>query len=259
MDETEKNGLDRYHELQARAKGLGVETINVSTELLEAAIKAKLAQPSSEKPKPGITAEQAAEIQEKARFEFEIQEKFRLERQVQIDRAAIVTKARSRGISIDIPEKPTELELAKARLTLDMKKAEIRPSPETVAIESSKRGYYIFTNLEQDDAGHTINPGGKHVIDLFPDQIHVLSAFHIKFCRQKAVTPIYGRVAVPGLVPGPETVGRMKEECKRTGSKPRFSFEYLGEAPQDAPFGIVTDMKILDGLRQPVEELYQTA
>ncbi|KKL05118.1 hypothetical protein LCGC14_2609270, partial [marine sediment metagenome] len=56
----------------------------------------------------------------------------------------------------------------------------------------------------------------------------------------------YERVTVPG----PPREGQLGEECKRVGSKPRFSFEYLGEAPQDAPFGLVTDTKILDKLKQ---------
>ena len=248
MDSTEeKNGLNRYHKLQAEAKELGI-TASGNAEQLEAAIAAKKA----DAPKTGLTPEEAKKIDARLKYEFEAQEKYRAERQTQIDRASIITEAKSLKIPIDLPEKPTELELAQARLLLGMKKVEVRPSPETVAIESSKRGYYIFTNREQDDAAHTVSPGGKYIIYLIPDQIHVLSEYHVKFFRQKAVTPIYNRVAVPG----PPVEGRMGEECKRTGSKPRFAFEYLGEAPQDAPFGIVTDTKILDELKpQPLEVL----
>ena len=245
MEETSKTGLDRYHELQAKAKKLGIPN-NGSTEQLEAAIEAHV----TSEPKTGLTAEDAAKIDVRLKYEFDQQEKFRAKRQIRIDRATIVTEAESLGISIDLPEEPTELELAKARQDLGMKKVEIKPSPETLKIESSKRGYYIFTNREQDDASHTINPGGKYTIHLIPDQVHVLSKFHVDFCRRKAVQPVYGRVPVPG----PYVEGRMGEECKRTGSKPRFGFEYLGEAPQDAPFGMVTDMKILEKVT-PKEEV----
>jgi hypothetical protein len=245
MDSTEeKNGLSRYQELKAEAKALGIKASG-NAEQLEAAIAAKKA----ESPKTGLTPEEAKKIDAKLKYEFEVQEKFRAKRQTQIDRASIVTEAKSLKIPIDLPEKPTELELAKARLLLGIKKVEVRPSPETVAIESGKRGYYIFTNREQDDAAHTVSPGGKYIIHLIPDQIHVLSEYHVKFFRQKAVTPVYQRVPVAG----PLVEGRMGEECKRTGSKQRFAFEYLGEAPQDAPFGIVTDTKILDELKQPLE------
>lgn len=241
---TPEDGRKRYHRLKAEAKELGITVVG-NAEQLEAAIAA-----AKETPKKGLTAEEAAQIDARLKYEFEVQEKFRAERQMKIDRASIIVESKSLGIPIELPEKPTELELAKARQLLGMKKTEIKPSPETVAIESSERGYYIFTNREQDDAAHTVNPGGKYIIHLIPDQIHVLSAFHIKFFRQKAVTPIYQRVPVAG----PPIEGRMGEECKRTGSKPRFAFEYLGKAPQDAPFGMVTNTKILNELQpQPLE------
>ena len=244
-----EDGRVIYHKLKAKAKELGI-TGKLNTEQLEAAIAAKEAVGSTETPKTGITPEEAVKIDARLKYEFEVQEKFRAERQIQIDRASIIVESKTLGIPVDLPEKPTELELAKARKFLGMKKVEIKPSPETVAIESSKRGYYIFTNREQDDAAHTVCTGGKYIIHLIPDQIHVLSEFHVKFFRQKAVTPVYQRVPVAG----PPIEGRMGEECKRTGSKPRFAFDYLGEAPQDAPFGLVTNTKILDELKpQPLE------
>jgi len=150
--------------------------------------------------------------------------------------------------------------LAKARQSLGLKKIEIRPSPETVAIEggkdpvtgkmvvASKRGYYTFMNLEQDDASHTANLGGKYIIHLIAGQVHVLSEYHIKTWRRIAVTPKYERVPTGVLV-----AGQMGERCVRTGSKRRWMFEYLAEAPDDAPFGMVTDMEILNEV-MPKEE-----
>lgn len=248
-DKVTETGLQRFRRLQGEAKELGIPTSGSADELEAAIAKAKKPASDPEPPKAGLTAKEAGKIEARLKYEFEIQEKFRAERQMKLDRASIIVESKSLGIPIDLPEKPTELELAKARLSLGMKKIEIKPSPETVAIESSKRGYYIFTNREQDDAAHTVCPGGKYIIHLIPDQIHVLSEFHIKFFRQKAVTPIYQRVTVPG----PIIEGQMGEECKRTGSKPRFAFEQLAEAPQDAPFGMVTNTKILDELKQPLE------
>lgn len=237
-----EDGRVRYHKLKAQAKELGITTGNLNTEQLEAAIAAK-------KPEHGISVEEAAKIDARLKYEFEVQEKFRAERQIQIDRASIIVESQSLKIPVDLPEKPTELELAKARKLLGIKKIEVKPSPETVGIETSKRGYYIFTNREQDDAAHTVNLGGKYIIHLIPDQIHVLSEYHINRWRQIATVPVYKRVPVAG----PLIEGQMGEECKRTGGKPRFAFDYLGEAPPDAPFGLVTDTKILDELRQPLE------
>ncbi|MHC4322710.1 MAG: hypothetical protein ACYSUX_00390 [Planctomycetota bacterium] len=246
MEENEatKAGLERYHELQREAKSLGLPTSG-SLEQLEKIIAQAKAAPATKG--DGITAEEAKRIEASLKYEHEFREKLRAERQVQVDRAAIITEAKSLNIPITLPEKPTELELAKARLSLGMKKKEVKPSPETIAIESSKKGYYMFTNREQEDAAHTVNPGGKYTIHLIPDQIHVLSEAHIKLFRKHAVVPVYGRVPVPG----PPTEGQLQERCERTGSKPRFAFEYFGEAPKDAPFGMVTDMEVLEELKQP--------
>jgi hypothetical protein len=240
-----KNGLGRYHELQAEAKKLGISASG-SAEQLEAAIEAKKVTGVK---KPGLTPQAAAEFETRMRQEFEIQEKIRAERQAQTERASIMAESEVLKIDVVLPEKPTELQLARARQLLGIKKLEVKPSPETLAIEKSKRGYYIFTNIEQDDAAHTIATGGKYIIHLIPGQVHVLSEFHIRFFRQKAVTPVYSRVPT-----GSTVEGQMGEQCKRTGSKPRFAFDHLGEAPDDAPFGMVTDMEILDKVT-PKEEV----
>ena len=246
-----ENGTQRLHRLREEAKQLGIVG-RMTADEFEATIAQTRAGGIVEKPavaKTGLldlAPEEAAKIDARLKYEFEAQETFRIERQKRIDRATIVTESETLKIPIDLPEHPTELELAKARQTLGIKKLEVKPSPETIGIESSKRGYYVFTNREQDDASHTVNLGGKYFIHLVPDQVHVLSEYHIKTWRRVAVVPVYERVSVPGSA----VEGQMKEECKRTGSKPRFSFEYLGEAPQDAPFGLVTDTKILDKLKQ---------
>ncbi len=244
-----ETGLQRYHRLQREAKELGIKT-SLDAGEIEVAIAAKAAGTSApvDITTGGLAPEEARKIEARLKFESEVQEKFRVERQAKIDRATIIAESEALKIPINLPENPTELQLAKARQQLGLKKKEIKPSPETVAIEASKRGYYVFNNLEQDDASHTANLGGKYFIHLIADQIHVLSEYHVKKWKQIAVQPVYGRVPVPG----PPREGYMGEECKRIGGKSRFLFEYLGEAPSDAPFGMVTDIKVLDELKQPV-------
>ncbi len=227
-------------ELRTEAEELGVNVRNMKPETLKKAIASK----KSEKGPTGISVEEAKKIEARLRYESELAEKFRAERKIKTDRAEIIAKSESLSIPIDLPDNPTELDLAKARRSLNMKEKEVRPSPETVAIEAGKRGYYVFTNREQDDASHTVNPGGKYTIHLIPDQIHVLSEAHIKLIRKTAVTPIYKRIKT-----GSTEEGQMGERCERTGSKPRFAFEFIGPAPQEAPFGLVTDAKILEGLQ----------
>ncbi len=274
-NELKESGMERFRRLQKEAKALGITGHHKSDELailiddykaqgVTEAANIDVAAPVTVK--SGLTVDEAAKIDARLKYEEDAREKFKVARQIQIDRASIVAESESLKIKIELSEKPTELELAKARRLLGMKKIEVKPSPETVRIEGgihpitgktilpSPRGYYKFTNLEQDDAAHTVNPGGKYLIHLIPDQIHVLSEWHIKFFGQKAVTPIYKRVST-GITPGPDTVGKMAEECKRVGGKPRFSFEKVGDAPDDAPFGLVTDIEVLDELRVTEEQL----
>lgn len=250
-NQVQETGTERLKRLRAEAKKLGIKG-RMNGDQFEAAIKAAKEGGSTEPAvkvstdaRHGLTEDEAKKIDARLRYEFEAQEKMRQEITLKKDRASIVAESESLKIEIDLPENPTELQLAKARRTLGMKKEEVKPSPETVGIEASKRGYYVFRNLEQDDAAHTTNPGGKYIINLIPDQIHVLSAYHIKFFKKKAVSPVYARVQT-----GSTKDGDMAEVCERTGNKQRWSFEYLDEAPKDAPFGLVTDMKILNELRQ---------
>lgn len=252
-NQVQETGTERLKRLREEARELGIVG-QMTGDQFEAAIKAKK-EGLTEEPTIGVapptdakyslTPDEAAKIDAKLKYEFEAQEKMRHEITMKKDRASIVAESESLDIEIDLPENPTELQLAKARRMLGMKKEEVKPSPETIGIEASKKGYYTFRNLEQEDAAHTANPGGKYTINLIPDQIHVLSEYHIKFFRKKAVKPVYARVST-----GNTQEGAMGEECKRTGNKQRWSFEHHGEAPQDAPFGLVTDMKILKELRQ---------
>lgn len=253
-NKVEETGMERFRKLQKEAKAFGSTGLHTAEELEAFITQAKAGGIVEPVAKIGITAEEAQKIEARLKYEFEIQEKFKLERKIQTDRATIIAESETLKIKIDLPETPTELELAKARLKLGIEKTEIKPSPETVAIEKSKRGYYVFTNLEQDDASHTVNPGGKYVIHLIPDQIHVLSEAHIKLFKKFAVTPVYKRVST-GVVGGPDTTGKMGEVCKKVGSKPRFLFEYLGEASMDEPFGLVTNIEILEKLSVKEEQL----
>ena len=243
-----ENGTERLQRLRKEAKELGI-TGTMTAEDFEAAIKAKKDE--------GLIVEdildtdEMKKIEVTLKYEAEVREKLIRERQIKTDTATIIVESESLHIKIDLPESPTEVDLARARKKLGIVKAEVRPSPETVAIESSKRGYYRFTNREQDDARQSATLGGKYSIDLIPDQIHVLSEFHIRAWDQYAVEPVYGRVPVQG----PLTDGDMGETCQRTGGKPRFLFSYLGEAPQNAPFGLVTDTKILEEFKKPLMQV----
>lgn len=256
---TENVGMEHYRKLKAEAKELEIDGYGkMNTAALEAAITAKKGEGT---PDPletpteheGLTAVEAKKIEARLKYEFKIQEENRVRIQREKEHASLIAESDSLKIKIDLPKNPTELQLAKARRTLGMKKVEVKPSPETLGIEASKRGYYVFTNLRQDDAAHTVNLGGKYTVHLIPGQIHVLSAYHIKKWKQVAVYPKYERVET-GVKPSQDTTGQFAQKCQRVGGTSRFMFEYLGEAPQDAPFGMVTNMKILDELKLKEEQ-----
>jgi len=245
MDEQQVEKTE-YENLQDQAKEYGIAA-NQSADNLKAAIEAKLA----EKGPTGISRKDANDIEARVRFAEETRDTIRREREIITERAGLIAESESLCIPIDLPETPTELELARARTKLGLQKKEFRPSPETVAIEASKKRYYVFINRIQDDASHSTNPGGKYMINLIPDQVHVLSEWHVKYFKQHSIEPVYDRVKT-GVVPGPGTEGQAVEECKRVANKPRWAFEDLGEAPQEAEFGLVTDAKILKELTATV-------
>ena len=186
-----ETGMERLIRLRKEAKILGITGQMTADEFEAAIVQAKAggeveevtSEPESSS---GITPEEAKKIEARLKFEDETREKFKRERQTKIDRATIVAEAEVLKIKIDLPETPTELELAKARVKLGIEKTMPKPSPETIGIETSKRGYYVFTNREQDDASHTVNLGGKYVIHLIPDQVHVLSEYHVRTWRRIA-------------------------------------------------------------------------
>jgi len=202
----------------------------------------------SEKGPTGISVKDAKDIENRVRFAEETRDKIRREREIVTQRATLVAESETLCIPIDLPEIPTELELARARQLLGVKKKEVRPSPETVAIEASKKGYYVFRNLEQKDATHTANPGGKYTINLVPGQIHVLSEYHVKLWGKICYEPVYSNVPTGVNADAGDSVGRIVDESRMTAKEPRWTFEHRGEAPQDAEFGLVTDAKILKKL-----------
>ncbi len=222
--EKKNEGAAEYQRLKSEAKKLGIDCERMNKDEIILAIQRK-------------------QIQDTERIRIEVREKLMQEQRMKQQRAEIIAESESLAIPIDLPEICTELDIAKARKTLGMKKKLVKPSPETVAIEAGKKGYYVFRNLMQDDLDVSCCPGGKYRLDLVPGEIHVLSDYHIKFFRQRAIEPTYSRVSRPD--------GK-GEDTVKTGSKPRFAFEFIDEAPIDAPFGLVVDESIKKKLNQPV-------
>ena len=252
-NQVQETGIERLARVRKEAATHGIKGVYTADEFEALIAQAKAGTLPADKveTKVGLTPDEAAKIDAEMQYRFNAEEKIRGQRRIQTEMAGIVAESESLGIEVDLPENPTELHLAKARVKLGSEKVQVRPSPETVAIEASKRGYYKFMNLEQRDASHSANLGGKYHINLIAGQIHVLSEYHVKKWDQIAVTPVYESVKT-GIEAGPNTVSKFSYESRKVRGETRWVFKYLGEAPQDAPFGLVTDMKILNELRQPV-------
>lgn len=184
------------------------------------------------------------EFEERARI------KLQAEAKMKIDIAEIQAEAKIRGIHIEIPKEPTLVDLAGLKKKLNIMIKEPKPSPETLAIEKSKKVYAIFRNLEQKNLDVKFCPGGKYWFSLWPGKVHVIPEYLIRYCRRRVKVPNYEKKVLQTL----ETakVHDMVESSVRSGDEQRWSFEILGDAPADASFGLVSDQSILNKLTQEV-------
>jgi hypothetical protein len=179
----------------------------------------------------------------------EIREKLRNEAAIRQRIAEIKVSADLAKVQIDVPANPTITDVVRLEKELGIKKKIPKPSPETIAIEASKKVYALFRNLEQEDVDVVAIPGGKYKFHLWPDKVHVLPEWLINHYRSKD--------NLSGTRPHTqyrEVQGHEKIAARMTATerRQRFAFEVLGDAPKNAKFGIVTDEAVLSKLEQHV-------
>lgn len=126
-----------------------------------------------------------------------------------------------------------------AKIKLGISDKGHKPSPETLKIEESKKKYYRFTNLEEEGVNVTLRKGEKHRFNLFDGRVHILPEWLVRNLRRTAVAPVFQDREDP-------VTKRMRSV--QTGVRPRFSFEELDTAPDDAEFGVVLDDSVLNRL-----------
>lgn len=180
----------------------------------------------------------------------EIREKLRNQAKLNQRVAEVKASADILKISIKIPDNPTIMDVVKLEKELGIKKKIAKPSPETVAIEASKKVYALFRNLEQEDADITANPGGKYVFHWYPNKVHVMPEWLINFYRSRKNPSGTRPHSEFKDVSGHDTIAARMTPMER---RQRFIFEIIGEAPKNAKFGIVTDEAILSKLEQHVD------
>ena len=215
-------------------------------ELLEYASKLKLEFPKN------ISDERLREVIEtesiRKTVEIETSARLRLEEQSRMRRdiAEIQVEATIRGVKVVIPSEPTLVDIIKLKKELNLMVKEPKPSPETLAIEASKKVYAVFHNREQEDMDVTFNVGGKHWFHFWPEKVHIIPEWLIGYLRKTASVPIYEKrmVANPAAV----AIDSFMERSVSVSHKQRFLFEILGNAPSNASFGVVLDEKILSKL-----------
>ncbi len=181
-------------------------------------------------------------LEEKVRLR--LQEESRMKRDI----ADVQAEARVRGIKIEIPDNPTLTDVITLKKQLNMSIKEPKPSPETLAIEASKKVYAIFHNLEQEDMDIPCNVGGKYNFHLYPERTHILPEWVIKHWQKTASVPIYEKRMIAALESA--QVGQTVEASTQTGTKKRFLFEIIGEAPDNSSFGVVLNVETLSSLEQ---------
>lgn len=114
-------------------------------------------------------------------------------------------------------------------------------SPETELIESSKKVYAVFNNIDSPKAERKFFWGEKYCFHLFPNKVHVLPLALIKHLEKDCVTPVFeNRTDKDGVVGS--VLSKRQEK--------RFLLEVLGDAPKNAEFGIVLDDSILKTLQE---------
>ncbi len=162
-------------------------------------------------------------------------------------------------VQVAIYKKELEFrEKAKAQRAKDVAKmlsldpqTKAKPAPETILIATSKKVYALFTNLQDEGADIEFNKGCTHTFHLYHDYLHILPQCLIDENKDSS-SPI-GKRPVHAMRRNPNSrVDNMASTI--IGHKRRYSYEVYGDAPQDAPFGVVLDKEIYDKLGVPFPE-----
>lgn len=152
-------------------------------------------------------------------------------------------------IPITIPEESTIADVVRLEKEFGIKKKVPKPSPETLAIEASKKVYALFRNLEERDVDVIALVGGKHRFHFWHAKVHVVPEWLIQHYRSRANPAGTRPHSEYRDVHGHDKIAAAMSPTKREA---RFIFETLGDAPPDAKFGVVTDEAVLSKLEQTV-------
>jgi hypothetical protein len=159
---------------------------------------------------------------------------------------------------VQVAQFKKELELkekAKAERAKDVQKmlnldpaTKAKPSPETIAIANSKKVYAVFHNLEEEGVDVEFNKGCTHNFHWYDQYIHIVPQCLVEENRDRQ-NPI-GKRPIHGMRKDPR-IQMANEVSTIIGHKPRYRLEVLGDAPQEAQFGVIIDKKLYDKFGWP--------
>jgi len=175
---------------------------------------------------------ESALMAKKVRQEEEMRLKLQMEFKLKHEMAEIKEAATYAGIKLKYPEVATIQDVVRLKKKLGMEMKKPKPSPETIGIEASKRCFYKFTNVDSKNVDVILQLGEKYFFHLWPRKKFVLPEFAVNIWRNRCVIPAYKQQLDP-------LDGVMKSVRDTANDSPRFIFEYVGDAPADAEFGIV--------------------
>jgi len=175
---------------------------------------------------------ESALMLKKVKQEEEMRMKLQMEFKLKHEMAEIKEAATYAGIMLEYPAEPTIQDVVRLKKKLGMEMKKPKPSPETLGIESSKKCFYKFTNVDAKDVDVILQLGEKYFFHLWPRKKFVLPEFAVKIWEERCVVPAYK----PQLN---ELTGVTESVRDNANDSPRFIFQYMGDAPSDAEFGIV--------------------
>ena len=128
-----------------------------------------------------------------------------------------------------------------------------KPSPETIAIANSKKVYAVYFNRTEDKGTDIeFNKGCTHTFHLYDRYIHIMPQYLIDEAENLDIPT--GKMPIHGTRKD-TTPGVIGERSVIIGHESRFDYKVLGDAPQDAKFGVVLDQDIYKKLHHPFPQV----
>jgi hypothetical protein len=113
-------------------------------------------------------------------------------------------------------------------------------SPESKAIEASKKVYALFRNMANPGFSESMNIGCVYTFKLYDEKVHILPEWLITY-----LTKTMASVSEHAYREIKNPVTQLPQQVRSGVSKRKFFFQVLSDAPSDSEFGVVIDNTVL--------------